>query len=279
MDAVEPRCGAPADLIDIDRYPLTRLQSPHGRAVIDELRGSLAEKRVAIVPGFIRPEAVQQMAAEFLELRPRAHREDVWGSPYLAPPDDSYEEGHPRRASVHSLTWVLAYDLIPPRSPLRALYEWDPLLDFISAVLDRRPLYRMRDPLSALNATIMDEQHVQGWHYDGTDFVVSLAVQASERGGLFECAPLIRTHDDENYENVARVLAGEVDDLVEVFPMTPGTLMIFEGRYSIHRVSPVQGDVPRVVALMGYDTKPDTMSSDLLKRIRYGRTEPIAAGD
>jgi hypothetical protein len=31
-----------------------------------------------------------------------------------------------------------------------------------------------------------------------------------------------------------------------------------------------------VIALLGYDTKPGTMSSERLKNNRYGRTEPIA---
>ena len=53
--------------------------------------------------------------------------------------------------------------------------------------------------------------------------------------------------------------------------MTPGTLLVFAGRYSLHRVSPIEGSTPRLVALLGYDTKPGTMSSDLLKEVRYGR--------
>ena len=56
--------------------------------------------------------------------------------------------------------------------------------------------------------------------------------------------------------------------------MEPGTLLVFEGRHSLHRVSPIEGATTRLVALFGYDTKPGTMSSDLLKMIRYGRTEP-----
>ena len=53
--------------------------------------------------------------------------------------------------------------------------------------------------------------------------------------------------------------------------LAPGTLALFEGRYSIHRVGPVEGSKPRVIALLGYDTKPGTVSSDLLKQRRYGR--------
>jgi len=47
--------------------------------------------------------------------------------------------------------------------------------------------------------------------------------------------------------------------------------MIFEGRRSLHRVTPIHGSTPRYVALFGFDTKPDTMSSELLKLVRYGR--------
>ena len=73
------------------------------------------------------------------------------------------------------------------------------------------------------------------------------------------------------------MLAGEAPELVTTVPMTPGTLMLFEGRWSLHRVTPVVGPTPRHVALFGYDTKPGTMSSELLKQIRYGRSEPEPA--
>jgi hypothetical protein len=53
--------------------------------------------------------------------------------------------------------------------------------------------------------------------------------------------------------------------------MAPGTLMIFNGRWSYHRVTTVHGDVPRHVALLAYDTKPGTDSNDELKLARYGR--------
>jgi hypothetical protein len=110
------------------------------------------------------------------------------------------------------------------------------------------------------------------WHFDQTDFVVSLALQSSRAGGDFEYVPRIRSADDERYDDVARVLAGTTDRVVTL-PMTPGTLLVFAGRHSLHRVSPIRGTTPRLVALFGYDTQPGTMSSELLKAVRYGRTE------
>ncbi len=83
----------------------------------------------------------------------------------------------------------------------------------------------------------------------------------------------IRSERDEAYPEVARVLEGQGGERVQVLPMVPGTLMIFQGRHSLHRVSPVEGAVPRYVALFAFDTKPGMNSSSLLKRVRYGRVE------
>ncbi len=93
----------------------------------------------------------------------------------------------------------MGYDVIPRTSPLRRLYEWDALLELITAILDRGPIYRYGDPFGALNLSVMAEDDELQWHFDQTDFVVSLAIQSAEWGGDFEVAPRIRTSTDERY--------------------------------------------------------------------------------
>jgi hypothetical protein len=100
--------------------------------------------------------------------------------------------------------------------------------------------------------------------------VVSLALVPAGRGGDFEYAPRLRGPDDERYDAVAAVLAGDTTP-VRHLPMNPGTLLLFEGRYSLHRVTPIAEDPDRLVALLAYDTQPGTMSSELLRLVRYGR--------
>ncbi len=266
-----------ATLVDIDRYPIHDLASPTTKAVIAEARASLAERGVAALTGFLRPESSDQVAADAMAAQTNAHLQNSAGTAYLEPPDEAQPDGHPRRIVQRSRTWVIAYDLVAESNPIRRLFEWDGMTDFLAAVLQCSPLFRMDDPLGALNLTIMEHDHVQGWHYDSTDFVVSLAIQSSEAGGEFECARNIRDATHEHYEDVARVMNGDADDLVRVYPMLPGTLMVFMGRHSLHRVAPVVGATPRIVGLLGYDTMPGTNSSDGLKRARYGRTESIGA--
>jgi hypothetical protein len=243
-----------------------------GRHSIDACRSQLAETGVCIVPGFVPDDWMAKLVAECDALAPLAHLSDVVGTPYLELPPDGYPDDHPRRATVHTRLRAVAYDLFPADSVLRALYESDELMAFVAAVLHRAPLYRYADSLGALNLAVMEEGDELGWHFDQTDFVVSVAIQPSIAGGEFVSARRIRSRDDERYPDVARVLAGGAYDGLETVPMTPGTLMLFEGRWSMHRVTPIVGDVPRYVGLLGYDTKPGTVSSDLLKLVRYGRT-------
>jgi hypothetical protein len=145
------------------------------------------------------------------------------------------------------------------------------MMRFIEAVLDRGTLYRYADPMGALNVAVMNAGDELQWHFDQTDFVVSLALRSAQAGGDFEVAPLIRSADSENYDAVDQVFNGSRKG-VTCLPMCPGTLLIFEGRYSLHRVTPIEGDVARYVALLAYDTKPGTISSEILRLGRYGRT-------
>jgi hypothetical protein len=162
---------------------------------------------------------------------------------------------------------------------LRVLYEWDPLLDFIRECLGLERLFRYADPFGALNLAVMRDGDLLGWHFDMTDFVVSIAIQSSVNGGHFENAKQIRSSDEPNYDLIQSVLLGQSPESVRTEPMTPGTLMLFNGRWSMHRVTRIEGDIPRYVALLAYDTKPGTDSTDTLKMSRYGRLASRANGD
>jgi hypothetical protein len=234
-------------------------------------REALRRDGTAVFPGFVPAEAVAAMVSEAERLAVGRHHQDVRGTPYLAPPDPDRPDGDPRRHLGRSSLTAIPYDAFPADSPLRAVYEDDDVLRFVAAVLDVGELHRYADPLGALNVAAMDEGDELAWHFDQTDFVVSIALQSSERGGYFECAELIRTAHDEQYERVAAVMDGDPEGRVRVVAMEPGTLLLFAGRRSLHRVSTVEGDRARHVALLGYDTASGTRSSESLQRVRYGR--------
>jgi hypothetical protein len=259
-------------LVDLQRYPIVDLESPRLHEILRGARAQLRATGAAEISGFVTTAGLAAIVADARSLAPRAYRSVGAGTAYLEIPDTSLPADHPRRYFDEYAVGVIAYDQFPPDSPLRRLYEWQPMMEFIGAVLQRGKLYHYADPLGALNLAVMTDGDQLQWHFDQTDFVVSLAIQDAEEGGDFEVAPLIRCAEDERYDDVAGVLRGESDEVVRL-PMTPGTLLIFEGRHSLHRVSPIRGSTPRLVGLLAYDTKPGTCSTELLRLSRYGRTQ------
>jgi hypothetical protein len=261
---------SPAALVDLQRYPLLDLDAPAMQEVLRWGRAQLAASGACEVPNFLTLSGLAAIAADARALAPRAYRSTGVGTAYLEVPDFALPDDHPRRYLGAYAVGVIAYDMFPPESPLRRLYEWAPMMQFIGAVLQRGKLYRYADPLGALNLAVMGDGDQLQWHFDQTDFVVSLAIQDGDEGGDFEVAPRIRSAEDEHYDAVSAVFHDSSAAVVRL-PMTPGTLLIFEGRYSLHRVSPIRGTTDRLVGLLAYDTKPGTVSTELLRLSRYGR--------
>ena len=238
---------------------------------MERCRRELRETGACELPGFLTPEATERMAKQAETLVGTGHFAETRATVYLGLPEASRPATHPRgRLAGRSAVEAIAYDLVPASHALRQLYEWDVLRDFVAAALAKPRLHRYADPLGALNIAAMKHGDELHWHFDQTDFVVSIALRDAVRGGDFEYAPLIRSRADERYDDVAAVLDGD-RSRVRTIPMTPGTLLLFEGRNSMHRVTPVAGEPPRLVALLAYDTRPDTVSTELLRRARYGR--------
>jgi len=266
------------EIVRLAAYPVDRLDSPAGESLVAHCRAMIEAEGACLLPGFLADRALEQAIAEAKALAGRAYRRatPTSGTAYIAAPDATYPPGHPRNRIMSSLVGVVALDQIPRHCIVRRLYEWDGLLQFLAAVLGYERVHRYADPMGGLNVTVMRGGDHDGWHYDQTDFVVSLLLQASERGGDFEYSPHIRTSEDENYDAVRAIFDGD-RSRVRRLDLRPGTFALFQGRNSLHRVSPVEGNTARMIALFGYDTKAGTMSSERLRMGRYGRTEPLAA--
>jgi hypothetical protein len=95
-------------------------------------------------------------------------------------------------------------------------------------------------------------------------------IRRSEAGGDFEYVPMVRTPEDERYDDVRAVLLGETGP--KVLASDPGTLAFFRGRYSLHRVPPIVGATPRMNSVLTYSVTPGHRLSAMAQQIYYGRT-------
>ncbi len=260
---------APAP-VDLDRYPITCLDGPAGRALVARGRRALAADGALSLAGFIQPEAQGGLAAEARGLSPLAHLMVEAHTVYFEPPEPGLPPDHPRRRLGRTAKGGVAYDRIPAGAGLRRLYEWDALTGFIAALLGVARLYRHADPLAALNLNVFGAGQGLDWHFDRADFSVTLSLQTPDEGGVFEYVPRLRSETEPNYNGVARVLAGS-DIGIRRLSFAAGTLALFQGRHSPHRVTPVAGGRDRLVAVLSYTAEPGVTFSPYAQRLFYGR--------
>ena len=247
-----------ADLVDLGRYPLENDAAM--AAIIRDSRAQLAQASFACLPGFLNPGAAAAMAREALEVIPRAYRRDQAFSAYEEADLGCYPEDHVRRRKHASRQFVVPNDILSRSGRLVSLYSNDTLRGRIAQMLDEPELHPLADPIMACTCTVMYEGDTHGWHFDLNDFVVSILLQAPEAGGTFDFAPNIRAEGEENYPAVREVLDGDSPRLRSV-KVGAGTLLLFCGRRALHRVPPIIGSIPRVIALFSYDRRPG---------VRYG---------
>lgn len=249
--------GTIAEIVDLDRYPLHRLENPSVAALLRDGQATLDRDALFTLPGFVRPEAASFMASEIEARVPMASRLEATRGTYYDDEGTTWPADHPRNALHYSRYYQVLNHQIPNDSPLRRLFCWEPLREFLRQLMGYETFYRSECPHLALTSKVAGEGDTDGWHYDGNDVVFSVLLREPEEGGLFEYAPNVRTDEDQNYEAVAAAFNGE-EGAVRRAKLAVGDLNVFQGNHTLHRVSPVKGARKRIVGLFSYDREPGT---------------------
>lgn len=253
-----------------ENYPLHDLASTGSQDLLARGREELARDGSFNLTGFLRPKALARCVAELEPLMAReAYRHTQIHNVYFSHEDPDLPEGHGALTRLTSANNTLTCDQLDG-TIIRQVYEWDPLLDFLAAVFRRR-LHRMGDPLARLNVMGYAAGDALNWHFDRSQLTVTLLLQAPETGGVFQYRRNLRSDSDANHEGVARLLA-EGDPEVRPLTLEPGTLNVFAGRYSAHRITPVEGKRMRVIAVLSYLETPDVAFTAEDRVQFYGRS-------
>ena len=261
-------------MVDLERYPIHDLEHESTQALIADCQARLNDDGCALIKDFMRPEAIARMKAEADRLYPQTFWSESSHTPYFNPDDPSLPEDHPKRYQQVRSSGYINSDILEVDSDLRAIYRSEVVTRFIGECLEVWPLYCWDDPLGCNPYSVMDKGHYFPWHFDGNDFTVSILVQESQAGGVFEYAPDLRTREDENFDVVKAVLEGERSGVKEL-NLEVGDLQIFKGRFSMHRVTRIEGEQNRIIALPSYVTDPYSVNRPLHSEHLYGRAMPI----
>jgi hypothetical protein len=258
------------DVLDLDRYPLDREGSSDWQDLVDRSIAELESSGMFNLEGLVRPGIAERAVAEIQPVMDtESHVHKRWHNIYFKPDLPELYSGHPALKKVETVSHTVCADQIPG-SIVLAIYEYEPLIRFLAATMDKAALHVMQDPLARANVMSYRAGETLNWHFDRSEFTTTLLLQAPEGGGDFEYRSELRATDDPNYEGVARLLEGN-DPLVKRLKLKPGTLNVFRGMNTAHRVTTVSGNRERMVAVFSYYEKPGVIFSDEDRIGFYGR--------
>jgi hypothetical protein len=141
------------------------------------------------------------------------------------------------------------------------VYEYEPLIRFIANTMKKPRLFTMPDPLARVNVMAYRDGEALNWHFDRSEFTTTLLLQNPKAGGLFEYRSDLRSESNPNYEGVARLL-NNGDSQRQSIQACAGTLTVFRGKNTAHRVTPIEGNKERIVTVYSYYEQPDRYFSE-----------------
>lgn len=259
-----------AEILDLDRFPIDDLDGPQGRELIAHCQEDLERRGLFNLAGLVRPAALEACLAEILPtLETEAHYHSQWHNIYFLDGVAGLDPDHPALRRAETCNSKICADQMADSLVCR-IYEWPPLAAFLARVMGKPRLHVMADPLARVNVMTYTHGQALNWHFDRSEFTTTLLLQAPKKGGAFQYRPDLRSDDDPNYDGVARLLAGQ-DDQVHTLPLTAGTLNVFKGKNTAHRVTPVAGSRDRIIAVFSYFDRPGVMMRDAERIGFYGR--------
>ncbi len=261
------------EAVNLEAFPLSEPASPAYRALAARSRHELHRRGMFDLVGFLRPRGVAESLATvrpLIEQHSFEHRRTH--NIYFLPSVEGLAPDHPALRTVETANRTVCADQLTG-SALLAIYQWAPLRRFIAEVIEVDALHTMDDALARVNVMSYRAGETLNWHFDRSEFTTTLLLQRPTAGGNFEFRSGLRTADYPNYDGVAQLIEGG-DPMVQRHDIEPGTLTVFAGRHTAHRVTEIAGERDRVVAVFSYFEQPDVLFSDAERQGFYGRTSP-----
>ena len=260
--------AAACPYVDTAQHPLDDDRYVHA------CRSRVEDQGALVLPGFFRAEVVASVVATESPRADEAFYAASTHNVYLTGPDPSLSPAHPFNRQVASSKGLLADDQIAADSPLRELYRDPSVRTFLAGLLGVDRLHEYADDLSSINVHFAAAGQELGWHFDNSAFAVTMLLQAPMAGGTFEYVPDVRGESipaAAEHRSVERVLDGEAP--VRRLDFRPGDLVLFRGHDALHRVTPTEGPVTRMLVVFAFNEHPGSRLSDSALTTFYGRTD------
>lgn len=229
----------------------------------DRLR-VLMSNGIAIAPDFLSKQGVQALLAEHQALRDLAYHSNCQIPPFRSDDGNQAAPGGAFPVGRQSLR-VVAADQLAGDSPLLRIARCKKFHNLIAAFTGRPRIYPYADQLGEANYVEMLHGDEVPWHVDTSDCASSLILQLPHEGGQLDLTPVSSAALDA-------LRRGDELRSASIRQAPVGTLVVFMGASSLHRVTRVVGARSRINAILGHALRSSSRSSAEVRSFRYGRT-------
>ena len=232
-------------------------------------RETLNKEGILIFNSFIGNNGLKALQNEANELKEYSYKSSSEYNVYISEHDHSFAKDSPRNRIMSTSKKCIPNDLIPKKSVLQKIYDSTVVRSFFLDLLNKEELHPYQDPLSSININYYDEGDALGWHFDNSDYTITLLVKNCAEGGVYEFFNDMRYKEgDEDYGFVEKILDEKIKGTkVESLE---GDLMIFKGNKSIHRVTAVEKG-ERILVTFNYNENKGVFLSEQSRKTFFGR--------
>ena len=232
-------------------------------------RESLEKNGILIFKSFISNSGLNLLQKEASDLKESAFRSSSEYNVYISEYDNAFSADSPRNRIMSTSKKCIPNDLIPNQSILQKIYDSPLVRSFFLDLLDKDELHPYEDPLSSININYYDKGDALGWHFDNSDYTITLLVKNCIKGGVYEFFNDMRyKNDKEDYDLVEKILDKKVKGTR--VNSIEGDLMIFKGNKSIHQVTAVE-EGERILVTFNYNEESGVSLSEQSRKTFFGR--------
>lgn len=240
---------------------------------INKCNSLIKKNSLLILENFLSDKSLKNILNEAKQLEDKAFYCEQQHTILLSKKSNSLDDQDPLNCLMTSDKGCVPHDLINQKSDLNILYNSDVFKSFIKNVINLDNIFPYADNLSSINLNYYQKGQQLGWHFDNASFAITLMIQSSSSGGEFE---YITEGRDSNADYIDKSLISNVIEgktKPNLLDVSQGTLILFYGRNYLHRVTPVQSEIPRILITLNYNEENHIELSENARLTFFGRTD------
>ena len=254
-----------SSIVDYNNHPIEDIK------YINNCNSLIKKNSLLVLKDFLSKKSLENILNEAKDLEDKAFYCQQQHTVLLSKQSDSIDKNDPLNILMTSDKGCVPHDLLSKSSDLNTLYNSGIFKSFIRNVLNLDKIFPYADNLSSINLNYYQKGQQLGWHFDNASFAITLMIQSSTLGGEFEYITEGRD-SNANYIDkklISNVIGGKNEP--NLLNVSEGTLILFYGRNYLHRVTPVQSDIPRILITLNYNEENHIELSENARLTFFGR--------